>query len=56
MKVPAVASNACCAARSAIVTPVLNVRAIETDRDHIYVALKASPRGLLQSFAALRGH
>jgi hypothetical protein len=39
----------------AIVTPVMNVRAVETDRDHIYVALKASPRGLSRSLAALRG-
>ena len=30
-------------ARSPILTPVVNVRAVETDRDHIYVALRASP-------------
>jgi hypothetical protein len=33
----------------------MNVRAVETDRDHIYVALKASPRGLPRALAALRG-
>ena len=46
MKVPAVADNARLRKLLAIVTPVVNVRAVETDRDHIYVALKASPRGL----------
>jgi hypothetical protein len=38
-----------------IITPVVNVRAIETDRDHLYVALRASPRGLPRALAALRG-
>jgi hypothetical protein len=37
------------------VTPVVNVRAVETDRDHLYVAFRASPRGLPRAFAALRG-
>jgi hypothetical protein len=56
MRVPAVAGNFALRRALEIVTPMLNVRAIETDRDHIYVALKASPlRGLPQSFAALRG-
>jgi hypothetical protein len=55
MRVPAIANNAALRRALEIVTPLLNVRAIETDRDHIYVALKASPRGLPQSIAALRG-
>lgn len=55
MRVPAVSGNFALRRALEIVTPMLNVRAIETDRDHIYVALKASPRGLPQSFAALRG-
>jgi hypothetical protein len=55
MLVPAVANNARLRRALEIVTPMLNVRAIETDRDHIYVALKASPRGLPQALAALRG-
>ncbi len=54
MRVPAVANNAGLRRILEIVTPMLNVRAIETDRDHIYVALKASPRGLPQAIAALR--
>jgi hypothetical protein len=55
MKVPAVADNSRLRRALAIVTPVINVRAVETDRDHLYVALKASPRGLPRAIAALRG-
>lgn len=55
MKVPAVADNYRLRRLLAIVTPVVNVRAVETDRDHVYVALKASPRGLPRALAALRG-
>jgi hypothetical protein len=55
MKVPAVANNEILRRALAIVTPVVNVRAVETDRDHLYVALRASPRGLPRAFAALRG-
>ncbi len=55
MMVPAVAKNEVLRRALAIVTPVMNVRAVETDRDHLYVALRASPRGLPQAFAALRG-
>jgi hypothetical protein len=36
------------------VTPVVGIRAVETDRDHVYVALRASPRGLPRALAALR--
>jgi hypothetical protein len=55
MKVPAVADNSRLRRALAIVTPVINVRAVETDRDHLYVALRAIPRGLPRAFAALRG-
>jgi hypothetical protein len=55
MKVPAVAENARLRRLLAILTPVVNVRAVETDRDHLYVALRASPRGLPRAIAALRG-
>jgi hypothetical protein len=55
MKVPAVAGNWRLRRALEIMTPVINVRAVETDRDHLYVALKASPRGLPRAFAALRG-
>jgi hypothetical protein len=55
MMVPAVANNQGLRRLLAIVTPVVNVRAVETDRDHLYVAFRASPRGLPRAFAALRG-
>jgi hypothetical protein len=55
MKVPSIAGNDILRRALAIVTPVMSVRAVETDRDHLYVALRASPRGLPRAFAALRG-
>jgi hypothetical protein len=55
MKVPAIADNSRLRRALAIVTPVVNVRAVETDRDHLYVALRAMPRGLPRAIAALRG-
>jgi hypothetical protein len=55
MMVPAIANNQGLRRLLAIVTPVVNVRAVETDRDHLYVAFRASPRGLPAAFAALRG-
>jgi hypothetical protein len=54
MHVPSIAGNAMLRRALAIITPVVNVRAIETDRDHLYVALRASPMGLPRAFAALR--
>jgi hypothetical protein len=54
MKVPAVADNGLLRRALAVVTPVVSVRAVETDRDHLYVALRASPRGLPRALAALR--
>jgi hypothetical protein len=55
MKVPAISDNSRLRRALAIVTPVVNVRAVETDRDHLYVALRAMPRGLPRAIAALRG-
>jgi hypothetical protein len=54
MMVPAVAHNDKLKRLLAIITPIVNIRAVETDRDHLYVALRASPRGLPRAFAALR--
>jgi hypothetical protein len=54
MKVPAIADNGRLRKALAIVTPVMAVRAIETDRDHVYLALRAIPRGLPRAVAALR--
>jgi hypothetical protein len=55
MKVPAIANSTGLRWILGVVTPVVSVRAIETDRDHIYVALRASASGLPRAFAALRG-
>jgi hypothetical protein len=55
LKIPAIAGNFWLRRALAVMTPVVGVRAIETDRDHIYVALRASPRGLPRAIAALRG-
>jgi hypothetical protein len=54
MKVPSIAGNAVLRRALAIVTPIVGVRAVETDGDHLYVALRASPRGLPRAIAALR--
>jgi hypothetical protein len=54
MKVPAVADNGLLRRALAVVTPVVSIRAVETDRDYLYVALRASPRGLPRALAALR--
>ncbi len=54
MKAPALANSARLRRALAVVTPMLNIRAVETDRDHLYVALKASPRGLPAAIAAFR--
>lgn len=54
MKIPSVADSSRLRLALAVFTPVLNIRAVETDRDHLYVAFRASPRGLPQAFAALR--
>ncbi len=55
MKVPKIAENARLRKALSIVTPVLGVGAIETDSDHLYVKLRASPLGLLESVNAIRG-
>jgi hypothetical protein len=42
MKVPQIAENPRLRRLLQVITPVLNIRAIETDRDHLYVALRAT--------------
>jgi hypothetical protein len=54
MRVPAIANNGALRKALAIFTPIVNVRAVETDRDHVYVALRASPRGLPKMLAAIK--
>jgi hypothetical protein len=53
-KIPKIAKNARVRKILSVITPVLGIRAIETDRDHLYVALRASPAGLQRSFEAIR--
>jgi len=55
LKLPTFESNTRLRQALAVFTPVVNVRAVETDRDHLYIALRASPRGLGKAIAALRG-
>jgi len=54
MKVPAIAENSRLRKILSIVTPLIGIRAIETDRDHIYVALRATPSGFARALAAVR--
>jgi hypothetical protein len=54
IKVPKIAKNARVRKLLGVITPILGIRAIETDRDHLYVALKASPAGLSRSIEAIR--
>src|SRR5579862_2276142 len=46
MKVPTLASHPYLRKILGVVSPVLGIRAIETDRDHLYVKLRATPAGL----------
>jgi hypothetical protein len=54
LKVPALAENRRLRRALQIVSPVIGIRAIETDGDHLYVALRATPEGLRDALVALR--
>jgi hypothetical protein len=54
MKIPQIGNNPRVRRALSIITPLVGIRAIETDGDHLYVALKATPAGLGQAIAALR--
>ena len=54
MLVPQLANNGRLRRILSVVAPVLGIRAIETDRDNLYVALRATPSGLRQALVALR--
>jgi hypothetical protein len=54
MKVPKLASDARIRRALSVIAPVLGIRAIETDRDHVYVKLRASPAGLPEALGKLR--
>jgi hypothetical protein len=53
MRVPALAKNKALRRALSIITPLLGIRAIETDGDHLYVALRATPEGLRDALTAL---
>jgi hypothetical protein len=53
LRVPALAKNGRLRKALAVITPLLGIRAIETDRDHLYVSLRATPGGFRQALAAL---
>ena len=54
MKVPQLAENSRFRRALAVIAPVMGIRAIETDGDHLWVALRATPAGLLEAFEAVR--
>jgi hypothetical protein len=54
MKVPSLSQNSRLRRVLSILTPLVGIRAIETDNDNLYVTLRATPRGLLQAIEAIR--
>ena len=54
MRVPSIAKNRTVQKVLSVLTPLVGIRGIETDRDHIYVNISATPKGLRQAFDAIR--
>jgi hypothetical protein len=54
MKVPKLANDPKVRKLLGLISPVLGIRAIETDRDHLYVKLRAMPAGLPEALGKLR--
>ena len=54
MKVPKIANNERVQKILSILSPVLGIRAIETDRDHLWIKLRATPAGLPEALGKLR--
>lgn len=54
MKVPKLANDPKVRKILGLISPVLGIRAIETDRDHLYVKLRATPAGLPEALGKLR--
>ena len=54
MKVPKLANDPRVKRLISVLTPVIGIGGIETDRDHIYVRLKATPLGLFEAISAFR--
>lgn len=53
MKAPKLAADPRVRRALALLSPVLAIRAIETDRDHLYVKLRATPAGLPEALSKL---
>ena len=54
MKIPKLANDARVKRILSIVAPVLGIRSIETDRDHLWIKLRATPAGLPEAIGKLR--
>lgn len=54
MKVPKIASDPRVKRILGVLSPVLGIRSIETDRDHLYVKLRASPAGLPEAISKVK--
>jgi len=54
MKVPKLANDPRVKKILSIVAPVLGIRSIETDRDHLWIKLRATPAGLPEAIGKLR--
>jgi hypothetical protein len=54
MKMPKLANDPKVRKLLSLISPVLGIRAIETDRDHLYVKLRATPAGLPEALGKLR--
>ena len=54
LKVPALAKSVRFRRALSVLSPVVGVRAIETDGEHLYVTLRATPGGLREAVSALR--
>ena len=54
MKVPKLANDKRLKKILSILSPVLGIRSIETDRDHLWIKLRATPAGLPEALGKLR--
>jgi hypothetical protein len=54
LKIPSIGNDSRVRRILGVLVPLVGIRAIETDRDHLYVSLKATPSGLRQALVAIR--
>ena len=54
LKVPKLSRDPRIRKALSVISPVLGIRAIETDRDHLYVKLRATPAGLPEAIGKLK--